>query len=448
MNTVFILLTSGFAARNVLQTDIFRTLKQAGLRLVFFVPPGTKGEFKSFEEPGKTIFHEYQYPSALERKLGYFRCLNSFEQAATWKLNTETLNAKREIRKKKNLLRYFFYRLAALLASPGWIEDILRRVDWLLFTKTWIKELFSGYAPSLVYSTDPLFFDELYFLEYAKQNKIKIISQILSWDNLTVRGFLPVLPERLIVWNEIMKDQAKKLYGYRDEQIYISGIPQFDLYFRPEAIPSKADFFRALGADPAKRLVVYLTGAPNNYPSESSLVCQIVKSAMDSGGLGETCQFLIRLNPKDSPERYAALSGFKNVIIMPVASPNVKFRDAWNPGREDILSMAATLKYADVVLNMSSTTVIEAAIFNAPIITVDIDPSLHYFYRFDHYQQVLASGGTRIAKSVTEAVDLVSRYLRNKTLDAAGRDAIVEKQCVFRDGLSAKRIGEYIVSQI
>ena len=53
-----------------------------------------------------------------------------------------------------------------------------------------------------------------------------------SWDNFTNK-LLPVRRvDRLVVWNELMKQQAIELHGYEPDEIRIAGTPQWDRYFR------------------------------------------------------------------------------------------------------------------------------------------------------------------------------------------------------------------------
>lgn len=447
MKTIFVILTSGFASRNVLQTDVFLELKKSGARLVFFVPPGTKEEFQKYVQPEKVIFEEYKRPGFLERKLGSFRSLNSFDQAATWKLNTTTIKIKRALQKKRNLVRYFFYRFAALFTANRFLSQLFGFLDWLIFPKKWLKAFFDKYQPNLLYSTDPLFFDELYFLEYAKKRRIRTIAQILSWDNITGRGYLPLIPDYIVVWNEIMKNQILKIYKIFPDRIFVSGIPQFDFYFRPGSLPSREEFFRQIGADVSKKLIVYTTGAPANFPNENMIVEDLVNSFVNNDR-GFKCQFYIRLSPRDSIDRHLGLLDKPDVLFSVAGRKYEKFRDFWNPSLEDSVSLASSLKYADVVVCHSSTICIEAAIFNTPIVLVDVKQRTRHFYHFDHFVDIVKSGGIRTGKTINEVIMEIENYLKEPNRDTEGRNRIVAEQCQFTDGRSGKRIVSFLISNM
>ena len=78
-----------------------------------------------------------------------------------------------------------------------------------------------------------------------------------SWDNFTNK-LLPVRRvDRLIVWNELMKQQAVELHGYPPDEVRVAGTPQWDLYFTGGDDPatSREAFFRQIGADPSRKLI-------------------------------------------------------------------------------------------------------------------------------------------------------------------------------------------------
>lgn len=447
MKTILIPLTSGFTARNVLQTDIFKTLKDSEARLVFVVSPGTKNDFSEIEVPDKIIFEEYERPPVLQRKFGHFCYLNSFNQPTTWKLNTETIKLRRKQLRREKPFRYYFFRLASWIVSFDRLRNLLRKIDWAIFPKHSVINLFKKYRPDLLFSTDPLFFDEVYYLEYAKKSGIKSISLIMSWDNLTARGVLPVLSDYLIVWNEIIKQEAINIYNFNSANIFIGGIPQFDLYFHDDKIPSRENFFNSIGADPSKKLIVYTTGSPTLLPGERQII-DIFCSDYLNGKIKGSTQLLIRLNPRDSIEKYSNLMKKPGIFFDLPGRPNRSFRDFWNPSFEDVRHLAATLKYADVLLNMCSTISIEAAIFDTPVINVNLDKKLSIFYLYTHFSRIINTGGTRLAGTREELIDIVNMYLNDPGLDRNGRKKIVAEQCYYTDGFAGKRIANYIINHL
>ena len=46
-----------------------------------------------------------------------------------------------------------------------------------------------------------------------KRVGIPVVSLVHSWDNLTSKGLLSAIPDRLLVWNEVMASEAEAFHG-------------------------------------------------------------------------------------------------------------------------------------------------------------------------------------------------------------------------------------------
>jgi hypothetical protein len=105
------------------------------------------------------------------------------------------------------------------------------------------------------------------------------------------------------------------------------------------------------------------------------------------------------------------------------------------------------------VVNIASTTTIDAACFDTPVVNVAFDgprnvpyeESCKRYYKFDHYKKVVETGGITIANSIDELVQQIERYLDDPSLEATGRARIREEQCYKLDGKSGERIGQYLI---
>ena len=93
--------------------------------------------------------------------------------------------------------------------------------------------LFDRYRPALYVASSPgLIFSELPLLRTAARRRVRSMAVDPSWDNFTNK-LLPVRRvDRLVVWNDLMRDQAIELHGYQRDEIRVTGVPQFDGYFR------------------------------------------------------------------------------------------------------------------------------------------------------------------------------------------------------------------------
>jgi len=101
-------------------------------------------------------------------------------------------------------------------------------------------------------------FSELPLLRTAARRRVRSMAVDPSWDNFTNK-LIPVRrTDRIVVWNDIMKQQAIELHGYGPKQVRVAGPPHWDRYFRPGSVMSREAFFSRIGADASRRLVTLM----------------------------------------------------------------------------------------------------------------------------------------------------------------------------------------------
>jgi hypothetical protein len=451
LKTLFIIVDSGLSIRNILRTNVFKILRRTpDLRIVIFSPI-TDEEFRS-EMAGDNILIEPLQkwkPNALVKSLRSYR-------KDLWSERHELVRfrekrASRKVRWDRALLRKLFLKDG----TPEAVEQALRKVErWeARWTPRLSAQYFEKYQPDLVfyttiYSKDPA-------IEIgARQRGVPSVAFILSWDNPTTKGPFPVRPDHAIVWNNIMREEVLRFHELRPEQLFVSGPPQFDIYIDLAGYKTREEFFQRWGLNPNKRLITYTTGSVGMLPQEHEIV-EMLHGKLQSGAFKSPSQLMVRLHPKDIYEPYRKFEGKPDLIIQ---SPGRKADtlDSWNPTPEDMYGLAETMRYSDVVVNIASTTTIDAACFDTPVVNVAFDgfesrpyeKSCRRYYKFDHYKKIVETGGIKIAGSIDEAVDCIERYFNNPQEEAEGRARIREEQCYKLDGKAGERIANFVLNQL
>lgn len=342
------------------------------------------------------------------------------------------------------------------------VEPFLRRgsrylVSDRLVSHPGMEKLFDEHQPQLVVAASPgLVFSEVPLLRTARRRGVVSMSLDSSWDNYTNK-LMPVRQvDRLVVWNDIMKAQAMELHGYRADAVRVAGAPQFDPHFRAQSRTPRAEFFRKIGADPARKLIA-LTTTPRELYRHHDHVLRSLVPAIQGGALNGA-QILVRLHPRDEVEAYREFMNIPDVIIEKPFRDTVKVADglAIDVMPENQRHLGDTLCYADAVVNVASTIAVEACIFDAPVVNICFDApgetpyveSARRYYSFTHYVNVTSRQAVRIAQSPDEMVSLVARYLADRSLDAAGRRQVVLDQCQFTDGRSAERVIQCVLDEL
>ncbi len=458
MKTVFIAIAFGTSVRDVLRNDTFLKLKnRKDLRVVVMAPQVGDQKFVEEFSADNVSFEPLLtfMPSFAERALIAFHRATLRGKSRTIDLGNTAGNTK-----ALDFMTPFAKLALALLGDKG----TLNFIHWCYknFTKASLYgELFDKYKPDLVVVTRVLNYSMDYpVLRMADKKKVPVISCVSSWDNLTSKGFFPFSIKSIVVWNQILADEAMDLFFFPKKDIFISGIPRYDLFFKREGFQEKKEVFEKFGLDPNKKLILYGTGSqstgrsPIDKVTPEPDIVEFIADAIDEGVIKEPAQLLVRLHPQAEPESYKKLMNRKNVVLH-IPGRNVSFLDRLFSKKDDI-EYGESLLYSDLVINFGSTVSIDAAVFDRPIICVNFDfrgerpfkYSMKRLYVFDHYRKLVELGGMRLPESREALIDDINAYLKNPDLDKAGRQNIVDKQCHFEDGQSGARIANHILKQL
>lgn len=122
--------------------------------------------------------------------------------------------------------------ITALLGTPGIFTLSVQALSWPNKISESIVELLSGVEldailfPSAAF--EPVIPD---LIRYGRANKVKTLTLIDNWDNLTSKTVYLDKPDHIAVWGEQAKSQARAIHQFEEAQIHLIGTPRFDPYF-------------------------------------------------------------------------------------------------------------------------------------------------------------------------------------------------------------------------
>ena len=441
------MLRSGGLLDRVLESD-------PSLQVVLLSPMSKDPQFvREFERPRVTFVDEPAHvPAGLEARLFAIVQASYLSQG-----QTESVRIRLAEARANGIIRFLALKalIGRLLVKPFVRNGSRYAIADRLVSHPEMEKLFDRYKPVLVIAANPgLVFSEVPLLRTARRRGVRAMALDPSWDNFTNK-LVPVRHvDRLIVWNEIMKEQAVSLHGYEPSAISVAGAPQFDPHFR--ARTPRAEFFARIGADPNRKLIALTTTPRSLYTHHDHVLRELVK-AMQDGRL-QNAQVLVRLHPRDEFDAYREFTGTPHLIIEKPFRDTVTVADglAIDVMPEHQRHLGDTLCHADVVVNVASTITIEACIFDTPVVNINFDgpddspyvKSARRYYSFTHYVNITSRGAVRVATSPDELVRDVAAYLINPSLDAAGRKQVVVDQCQFLDGRSAERVVRLVLDEL
>lgn len=360
--------------------------------------------------------------------------------------------------------RRFYYRpthplrVRVLTALGGLLPQRLtgtapftRLEQFLVRPSPAFRQLVVSHRPKLLLTARPgLSPFEAEMIIFAKNIGIPTMATNINYDNPYSVAKFYRNTDYLCVWNEHMKQQIETLHRYPSERVFVTGCLRFDHYFTDRSegrMPSREAFLARKRLDPGRKTIAYLGPSPIMYPPRREFF-DILLDLKTSGALAGDPNILVRMHPHDVAEPYQGWDRIPGVRVE--RAGRSRRADAETRGQkvemeeEDLLNLTATLAHADVVINFASTMIIEASIFDTPVINIAFPEEEARAYEFEFNRALAESGAVRMARSPDELAAQVNDYLGDPEKDRAGRAALVGKYVTFTDGRSWQRIRDRV----
>lgn len=457
--TILLPIYNGTRARNFFRFDTYKELiSDPNIRLVV-VSPKVKVDFyrKEFTEPN-VIFEPLDVGS--EPKFGHVLAVIAFNL-----FDTNTIRMKQRLTyfRYGNYSRYLLMRFLNKSLSPFFpvVRGVIRFFEKFVPFNKEVADLIDKYKPDLVLLPDIVFPIDRIFMRAAKKKKYPVVGLVRSWDNLTSKGVVQILPDKMVVLNSTMKREAMKYVGMSAEKILISGSPQYDIYFNKKYPKvSKKEFFAQLGIPEGRRIILC---APffNDYTKSAIKIINTLTDAIGDGRLPKDVHLLVRFRPNSAEIPEGKLNPSDHLTI---SKPCQLYFD--NLGglvtqdyeftQSDVDLLFNSLYFSDVTINTISTLSIDAAALDKPVINVrfDAEPScpkkhsIEQMVGHDHYEAIERSGGVSLANSMDQLLDQINEYIKSPSLHIEGRRKMREDQIELMDGQSGKRVAGFIKKEL
>ena len=242
--------------------------------------------------------------------------------------------------------------------------------------------------------------------EYVKAARaLKIPSAVLvfSWDNLSNKGLMHAIPDRVFVWNELQRREAVELHGAHKDAVVPIGAPRFDAFYRMSPSIDRETLCRNHGLDPSRRLAVYLASSPHVAPNEPTFTARWLDAVRSSGDpMVRELQVLVRPHPRER--------GVWSQLDTPPGS-GIALARARSVQADQ--SLYDVLKHADVAIGLNTSAELEAGILGTPVYTIDGGADAPGQAGSTHYRYLLADHGGFVEHAATleEHVGQLSRGL-------------------------------------
>ena len=338
------------------------------------------------------------------------------------------------IRQARDYLRFFderysnagkLERRSATNAPKGWLRFI-KEHPWLM--RHWrlvsdglalveraipserLFDLFLTYERADVVLVTPLVDYGSYQTDYVKSAHrmgVPVVFAPFSWDNLTNRGLIRVAPDRVLVWNDIQKQETTDLHDVPADQVVVTGAPRFDPFFAMRPSGDRDAFCRRVGLDPARPYLLYVCSSEFVAPREVEFITRWIvhlREARDEAV--RACGVLVRPHPAHLKQWQGTdLAEFSNVALW-------HEKESMNADQ----GLYDSLHHASAVVGLNTSAMIEAGIVGRPVLTLVMDEfaggqegTLHF-----HYLRAINGGLLHEASSLDEHVTQVAEALQGR----------------------------------
>ena len=226
-----------------------------------------------------------------------------------------------------------------------------------------------------------------------------------SWDNLTTKGVLHDTPSAVMVWNSAQCDEAVEFHGVDRARCLVTGAPGFDHWFSMRPTLSRGEFLAKVGLPEGSPLILYLCSSRFIARNEAKWVERWIRAVRGSDDERvATASILIRPHPQNAKQWGRWQSSSPAVQVFP-AGGEIPAGDG------ERANFFHSMLYADVIVGLNSSSLVEAAIFGKPVLSVTSAKGARYrqTLHFGH----LAKGLLIVAADHREHVRQIGDALRS-----------------------------------
>ena len=244
---------------------------------------------------------------------------------------------------------------------------------------------------------------------------VPLVAAISSWDNLTNKGHMRLVPDMVTVWNEHQKKEAVDYHGVPADRVAVTGAQLFDRWFGRQPSQSRESFCQMVGL-PDTRPFVLFTGS-SVFIARSEVEVPFVRRWIEglrrsTDPLLREAAVLVRPHPFNADSWVNAdLNDLGPVAIWP--------RQRYTPAEESArTSFFDSLSYSAAIVGINTSAMIEGAILGRPVLSLltpefagTQEGTLHF-----HYLLPENGGFLRVAHALDEHEAQLAEVLRQPEL--------------------------------
>lgn len=233
---------------------------------------------------------------------------------------------------------------------------------------------------------------------------------VFSWDHLSSKALMRIVPDRIFVWNETQKQEAIRWHGMPADRVSVTGAQCYDQWFDRAPSRDRRAFCRAVGLSPDYPILLYVCSVMVPDPRESEFVLRWIDQIRCSPDPRlRSAGILVRPHPERMREwDGVSLERFGNAALY---------------GRNPITPDAQadyfdSLYHSHAVVGLVTSAFLEAAITGRPVHTPLLPEFEMYQEGMQHFRYLteVEGGVLEVARSFPDHLRALAQTLEQPTV--------------------------------
>lgn len=330
----------------------------------------------------------------------------------------------------KNTIKSLYTKwLIGLYSSEKGVVKLRNKIKTLERSTSkykYCKAQLEQHKPDLIFCTTQRATQSISALLAAKDLGIPTVAFVYSWDNVP-KAMQVVETDYYFVWSDLMKAEVLKYYPFvKEEQVFVTGTPQFEPHFDGRLKQSKADFFKDYNLDLTQRYICFSGDDETTSPLDQYYLEDLANAVRSLNNQGEHLGIIYRKCPVDFTTRYDAVIKANQDIITVIDPIWKPVGDRWNqvlPAKEDFKLLYNVCEHTEFVTNVCSSTVFDFVAHNKPCIYYNYEqPQLKdgirdigQNYKYVHFRSMPSNNAAVFCTDKEALEGLVKSILDGKT---------------------------------
>jgi hypothetical protein len=294
--------------------------------------------------------------SALRTGLDYLRYSDPRYEAAP------------KIRERAYERTAFMVLVLARLPFRGALTRVLERLEQAVPRQLGVDGFIRHERPGALLITPliELGSPQLDYVRAARALGIRSALCVWSWDHLSSKALIRVVPDKIIVWNDVQRAEAERFHGIAADRVVVTGAQCFDQWFDRQPTRDRASFCQRVGLPADRPFVLYVCSALfKNSPSEAAFAGRWIEALRASSDPRlRDAAVLVRPHPQRleewQPAEREALARAGHAVL-------------WGSNPIDSDSRADyfdSMFHSAAVVGLNTSALVEAAIVDRPVLTI------------------------------------------------------------------------------